>query len=317
MMLVTAMVQHQSFFWDTVMLASQQAQWFYEHGAKPFPSVIDVGHPPLLPAYLASLWRMFGQSLEVSHWAMLPFLWLIVWAVHRLAEQVYPYFGVNSPLLILALSTLLLLQPTLLAQATLISPDIPLCAFFLCALWHFLQPEGKQWRGFYAIWLILLSFTSLRGVIAVALFAGAEGAWLLLEHMPSPTTWKSFARALMSSARAYLPALLLFGLWYRWHSATTGSIGWHDTSSSEFYRTFWDISGLVKNEVVFVWRLVDFGAGAVWIVLGASMYRLFRQSRRCGESFFATVFEVLPQRLCVLAALSFVAWMLIVAVVPT
>ncbi len=298
------------------MLASQQAQWFYTHGIKPFPSSIDVGHPPLLPAYLAIVWHMFGQSLEVSHWAMLPFLWLIVWAIHHLAELISSRFWDDSPLLVLALSALLLLQPTLLAQATLISPDIPLCAFFLCALWHFLQPKSKQWRGLYAVWLVLLSFTSLRGMIAVALFAGAECVCLFLENTPSLKNWKSLAQVLVRSASVYLPALFLFSLWYRWHSATTGNIGWHDTSSSEFYRAVWDISGLVKNEAVFVWRLVDFGAGAVWIVLGASLYQLWKQSRAFGQSFSITLFDALPQRLCVLAALSLAAWMLIVAVLP-
>ena len=77
----TWVVRGHFFFWDTVQLASQHAQFFLENGFSTFllPDEMDSGHPPTFGFYLALVWRVFGKTLSISHLAMLPFLLGIVW----------------------------------------------------------------------------------------------------------------------------------------------------------------------------------------------------------------------------------------------
>jgi 4-amino-4-deoxy-L-arabinose transferase-like glycosyltransferase len=297
---LTFLVQSHSFFWDTVMLASMQGQWFFAQGFVPFPPDIDVGHPPLLPCVLALSWQCFGKSLAVSHWTMMPFLLVIVLAAHRLALH---FFSSRQAVFCAAL---LLVQPTLLAQATLVSPDIPLVAFFLCSLCCFFEQKHEQkceqpqkWSGFNALYLMLLAMTSLRGMIAVAMLLFAETI-LHWRRKRATATW-------LALLRLYLPALAIFAAWYVWHRLTSGVIGWHNPASTEFYRTLTDIPGLAKNLVVFVWRLFDLGAGVVWCVLGASMYASYRRGILKYHWNYALV---------ALGGVMLAGWLLIVAILP-
>jgi hypothetical protein len=307
MLCLTAFVQHQSFFWDTVMLASMQAQWFYTQGFVPFPADIDVGHPPLLPAYLALVWHIFGKSLSVSHWSMMPFLVGIVLIVHRLSLLLFP--PAPSPQRAILCASFVLLQPTLLAQSSLISPDVLLVCFFCAALATFVRKRNEDWSGVYALALTLLAFTSLRGVIAIGALFCAECVVLWLER-PTGSGFEAFGKfsqGLMRCTRSYLPAAALFLAWYAWHRATTGAIGWHNPQSTEFYRSLSDGAGLVKNYAVFVWRLLDFGMIAVWVALGTSVYAAYR--RNLLKSLANT-------RLVVLFGMMLFVWLPVIAVLP-
>jgi hypothetical protein len=63
-------------FWDTVQLAGKHGLFFYENNFLSFvlPNEIDSGHIPFFGFYLAIIWKIFGKSLVVSHFAMLPFM---------------------------------------------------------------------------------------------------------------------------------------------------------------------------------------------------------------------------------------------------
>jgi predicted membrane-bound mannosyltransferase len=82
-------------------------------------------------------------------------------------------------------ASLVLLQPTLLAQSSLVSPDVLLVCFFCAVLVIFVRRRHENWRGLYALALTLLAFTSLRGVIAIGALFCAECVLLWLNK---PTT---------------------------------------------------------------------------------------------------------------------------------
>ncbi|HXA01125.1 MAG TPA: hypothetical protein VNW99_04000, partial [Cytophagaceae bacterium] len=88
---LTFFVSGNSFFWDTIQLGSSQAHWFYDNDFQYFflPGNIDSGHPPLFGFYLAILWKFFGRTLEVSHFAMLPFLFGIVIQIYILLKKFF------------------------------------------------------------------------------------------------------------------------------------------------------------------------------------------------------------------------------------
>jgi hypothetical protein len=108
-----------SFFWDTVQLGSKHASFYFEadFASLLLPENIDSGHIPFFGMYIALAWKIFGRSLLVSHLAMLPFVLGIVWQLYRVSNL----FQIRFP----ALAVLLVaLDPTLLAQITLVSPDV-------------------------------------------------------------------------------------------------------------------------------------------------------------------------------------------------
>ena len=87
--LATAAVRHHFFFWDTAQLGAEHALFFYTEGFHQglLPDAMDSGHPPVFGWYLAGIWHLCGRSLAVSHWAMLPFLWGIIWMAWRLGRR--------------------------------------------------------------------------------------------------------------------------------------------------------------------------------------------------------------------------------------
>ncbi|MEK7253678.1 MAG: hypothetical protein AAB316_02970, partial [Bacteroidota bacterium] len=88
-LLATYLVRNHPFFWDTIQLASKHAHFFYDTDFQSLilPENIDSGHPPAFGMYLALVWKIFGKTLTVSHFAMLPFLWGIVFFILKIGER--------------------------------------------------------------------------------------------------------------------------------------------------------------------------------------------------------------------------------------
>ena len=84
-------VARNPFFWDTIQYASKQGNYFYATNFQSIivPGNIDSGHIPSLGIYLALVWKVFGKSLIVSHLAMLPFVWGIVYQSIKLSKQLF------------------------------------------------------------------------------------------------------------------------------------------------------------------------------------------------------------------------------------
>ncbi|MEA1897674.1 MAG: hypothetical protein U9N53_08430, partial [Bacteroidota bacterium] len=115
--LLTYFVSEHIFFWDTVQLASRHAHFYFENNFNELflPDEIDSGHIPSFGIYLALAWKLFGKSLFVSHFAMLPFLYGIILQAWLLIKKYFP------PQLSLPVLILLLADPTLLSQSILVS----------------------------------------------------------------------------------------------------------------------------------------------------------------------------------------------------
>ncbi|MCC6726003.1 MAG: glycosyltransferase family 39 protein, partial [Saprospiraceae bacterium] len=154
------------FFWDTVQLASKHGHHFYETNFQSFilPNEIDSGHPPIFGAYLALAWKLFGKTLPVSHFAMLPFIFGIVILLMQIGKKLLgEKNAVWLPLLSFA-------DPVLASQSILVSPDIIVVCFFLASVWAIWQK--KPWL--LTIGITVLALVSMRGMmLCTALFAFA------------------------------------------------------------------------------------------------------------------------------------------------
>ena len=155
--ILTYLVKDHIFFWDTVQLASKHAHWYYEQNFQQFllPQHIDSGHPPIFGLYLAACWKIFGKSLLVSHFAMLPFLLGIV----CLLQKIGTYYGNEKAAKYLIL--LVLVDPFFAGQSILVSPDIVLVFAFLCSFNGILK--GNNFSIMAST--ILLGLISMRGMM--------------------------------------------------------------------------------------------------------------------------------------------------------
>ena len=86
--LLVVLHRNNSFFWDTVQLASAHATYYFQNqfSSLLLPVDIDSGHIPTFGIYIAFVWKLFGRSLAVSHLAMLPFALGIVFYICKLCQ---------------------------------------------------------------------------------------------------------------------------------------------------------------------------------------------------------------------------------------
>ncbi|MGC1392383.1 MAG: hypothetical protein WA816_15210 [Bacteroidales bacterium] len=247
------------FFWDTIQLASKHAHFFYDSGFSGIilPNEIDSGHIPTLGLYIALVWKIAGKSLLVSHIAMLPFVLGIVYQSIILVQRIFKENWSYSALIIL------LADPTLLAQCTLVSPDVLLVFFFLLALNNLLIKNSLL----YSLALAGLTLSSMRGMMCVAGFYLAEVAIPFFnDNFIHDKQWlkKSFLNTI-NSAKLYLPSIIIAGAFFSWHFYKTGWIGYH--KDMPWYPLFEivDLKGAIRNILILGWRLIDFGRVFIWI----------------------------------------------------
>lgn len=264
---LTFLVSGNVFFWDTIQLGSKHAHFFYDNNfSKIFlPDEIDSGHIPAFGFYLALCWKIFGKSLFVSHFAMLPFLIGIVWQAYLLLKKY-----IEKKYIYLAL-TLFLADATLLAQATLISPDIPLIFLFLMALNSVLK-YNKLMLSIAVLGLFLVSMRGMMVSFAILLIDITQNLKF--------SKVKDTILYLLKKSVIYLPAFLVFVGFELFHYKIKGWIGYHENSQwAECFKQV-DFHGFLHNFAVLIWRLVDFGRIFLWIATNFLIIKYFKNCKK-------------------------------------
>src|SRR5688572_1880248 len=259
--LVIASVQN-GFFWDSILLASRYGQWYYDTSfTSLFVPENIAGYPPLFGMLIAGVWKLFGRNLLVSHLFMLPFALGIVHQVLSLSRKFF------SPNIAPWAALLLLLEPTLIAQCTQVAPDVLLVFFYLFSLNKILENR----RGPLIFSLIFLGMLSPRGTIAVALLFLTDLAWHFLQD-------KAKRPAFLKLFLSYFPAGIIVLAWLFLHYQHFGWIGYNPDSSWGAYSKFAGLKGMLRNAVIIIWRMLDFGRLAVWLSFMIAAIFLLRKS---------------------------------------
>jgi hypothetical protein len=271
------------FFWDTIQLASKHAHYFYESGFNSIilPNEIDSGHIPSLGIYIALSWKIFGKSLLVSHLAMLPVVLGIIYQAILLVRRLFSEQWHHYALIIL------LADGTLMAQCTLVSPDVLLVFFFLMAINNLIA--GR--KLLYAISLAGLTLASMRGMMCVAALFLAQVAFNFSKRSSideSASSGKSM-HDLRTLLKMYLPAFLLASCFLSWHYYRTGWIGYH--KEMPWYPLFERVgfTGALYNILILGWRLIDFGKLFIWISAIAGIWYYFRKRPSLPASFLRLI----------------------------
>ncbi len=235
------------FFWDDILLGSKFAHHFYEDGlgALILRPEFDCGHPPFFGWYMGAMWKLFGRSLAVSHWAIFPFLIGIAYFYVQNAR----YF-LTDKWLPLALA-FLLVEPTVAAQASMGTSDIVLLMAYLMASYCILYE--KRWGLMLAI--LLMAAVNLRGIYWAAIFYVFD-----VIH-----AYYYRKKPVIPVILPYLPAGILTIIWFYYHLQMTGFMFLNMESSwAKHYGYNWTPFYLFKNTQYLLWRFTDFGRIFIW-----------------------------------------------------
>ena len=246
--LIDLLSLHLPFFWDTIQLGYRHADFFYSthFHSLILPKEIDSGHFPLFGIYLATIWSIFSKNIPLSHIFMLPFLLGICYQYYKLALKfIGPKYIHYSMLLLIA-------DPLVLSQSTMVGPDIVLLFLFL-ACCNFLL-EKRKWL--YPVALCFLALVSMRGMITIA-------GLFLFENILS---WLRREKLSFIIILKYIPAGLLACVWLVYHYQQTGWTGYYPGSSWAACFVPVPLAGVFRNIAILIWRLLDFGRVFVWLL---------------------------------------------------
>jgi hypothetical protein len=227
---------HLPYFWDEAGYYIPAARDLLLTGSLIPHSTVSNAHPPLVMAYLALAWKLFGFMPSVTRAAMLLVASFALLGVFRLAERI-----ANRDVAVASVICTVL-YPVFFAQSSLAHLDLAVAAFTTWGLLAYV--EGKSWAT--AVWFSLAALAKETAILApVALLV-----WTLLLRGRFPQRLKprykiqasGTAKAVPSheslsiqnraTCYALLAPLVPLGLWYAYHWHKTGFI----FGNPEFFR---------------------------------------------------------------------------------
>ncbi len=242
------------FFWDTIQFASLHPHYYIENDFQAIllPEKLDSGHPPFFGIYIAICWSIFGKSLFVSHFAMLPALLGIVYFLNKIGSH---FLGIQYGFL---LCLLLFCDPVFLGQSVLVSPDVYLMLFFLMSFAGILKNRSI----FIVLGMLGLALISMRGMMCILLLFLFQFYKIFFIEKE-----KISFKTLFSKGISYIPGGLAGVSFLAYHYIETGWIGYHEGSSwaESFEQT--GFKGSIKNIAILGWRTLDFGRVFLFILL--------------------------------------------------
>ena len=253
------------FFWDTISQSSKRPNYFYTNGFDSIflPLDLDSGHPTIWNLYIALGWKIFGKSLFGSHLLMLPFLVIIYLMIIKIYREFCPVEQGMWPVFIV------FLDPTFLAQCTLVSSDLALLAGLLLGFWGVYKREN----GLLLIGLLLLLFTNLRGSLlfgSLVLFQG----WVWMSQVEAKRSER------IISLFVFGIPVIAFGV-YLWQHYLYA--GWLIISPSENWAGHRQLNSLMavgREFIVIGWKWLDFGRVFYMLPFGILILWYFKKFRK-------------------------------------
>ncbi len=268
--LLIAVSQHYALFYDTIQFGGDVPNWFFfnEFSSLLLPDYCDSGHPPGFGLYLAVVWKVLGRSLAVSHWAMLPFVLLLVYQSVKLGAFLFKenlLWAWMVPLLILS-------QAPVLTQAILVSPDIVVLGAALWMLTSICTRNHLQ----LALAVLVVALVSNRGMfIAFILWiVYTFGLWWQAHAKGERTPFLQLPK---KTLRPFLIGGIVGGSYLLWHYFQKGWISPTDASTWANGFELVPLKQLIKHQGVLIWRIIDVGnVMTVFVACALMMLGLFQ-----------------------------------------
>ena len=253
------------YFWDEAGYYVPAARDLLNGSLIPY-STPSNAHPPLVLAWLALSWKIFGQNPVVTRCVMLLLAAFSLLGLFRLARAV-------SNTTVAAASTLLVaIYPVFFAQSSLAQIDLPAAGIIFWGLEAYVRKRGVA----MAVWFSLAALAKETAVlIPLALFlwdvVGSRLLQISLATCHSERSWITRSRiitqvegpAVAPASVSKLNVALLFpiiplALWYAYHYNRTGVV----FGNPEFFR--YNVQGtlhplrIVLALVLRIWQSIGY-----------------------------------------------------------
>jgi hypothetical protein len=262
LMLLHAPLLRLPYFWDEAGYYIPVARDLYLTGSPIPQSTLSNAHPPLVMAWLALAWRLFGYSTLVTRTAMLAAAAFSLLGLFRLARR-----AANIEIAF-AVTALTAVYPVGFTQSAMALVDLPAAGFTFWALTSYL--EDRPWSA--VLWFSLAAMTKETAIIApLALFA-----WEVLA--PIVRTWRGdVAPPVGRSTRALhlLIPMVPLACWFAFHRFKTGFV----FGNPEFFR--YNVAGTLNPLRIPIalglrlWQV--FGYFGLWLLALAVLLAMPRQ----------------------------------------
>ena len=228
LMLLHAPLLRLPYFWDEAGYYIPVARDLFLTGSPiPLPQTTPSNaHPPLVMAYLALAWRVFGYSTLVTRTAMLALSAFSLLGLFRLSR-----IAANLPVA-WAATALVAIYPVFFTQSSLAQVDLPAAGFTFWALAAYISADKKASPWKHVVWFSLAALAKETAILAPLALFGWEllGYFIRLfskessQESPKETSWKDFLPPVGRRARWFslLLPILPLAAWYAYHFWKTG-----------------------------------------------------------------------------------------------
>ena len=214
------------YFWDEAGYYVPAARDLFLTGTLIPQSTPSNAHPPLVMAYLALAWRLFGYSTLVTRTAMLALSAFSLLGLFRLSR-----IAANLPVA-WATTALVALYPVYFTQSSMAQVDLPAAGFTFWALAAYIASyrEDRPWKQ--VLWFSLAALAKETAILApLALFGWELLGYLVrrsskesLKKSRKEIRWKEILPPEDRRPRWFyllLPVVPL-AAWYAYHYSKTG-----------------------------------------------------------------------------------------------
>jgi hypothetical protein len=277
---------HLPYWWDSAGFVMQEAHANLASHLWSFPDFSSYAHPPLLVFILAVSWRIFGESLVVSHLVYLPFILGSIYGVYFLSVQV-----INDHVLGRAVgfcsSLLLLFTPIYTAQIGIIYLEIPTLFFVLLSCILFLRRRFVLYSIVASLMVLTREFT----LIVVLLFF----LLYIIELRGKSRKGKKLSE--YGDAVLLLLPIFFLAAWFVFHWYNSGWLiikpGVKLSEKHGLIDFLKQLYLTIKNIFFLQWRSIIFGIGLFSFLIG--LHSSFRvQKKFINLSTTTSLFVLLP-----------------------
>ena len=223
LMLLHAPLLRLPYFWDEAGYYIPAARDLFLTGALIPQSTLSNAHPPLVMAWLALAWRVFGYSTLVTRTAMLALSAFSLLGLFRLSR-----IASNLPVA-WATTALVAIYPVYFTQSSMAQVDLPAAGFTFWALAAYV--EDRPWKE--VLWFSLAALAKETAILAPLALLG----WDVLAYFIRRRRLEKWKEILPPVGRRTHALHLLLAVvplagWYAYHYAKTGFL----LGNPEFFR---------------------------------------------------------------------------------
>ena len=287
------------YYWDEAGYVIPAARDIYRDGSFIPHSTLSNAHPPLVMAWIALAWKLFGFQIETARTAMLAVAALGLAGVFALATRVANWRVAAGTVVCTAL------YPVFFAQSTLAHLDMMVAALTLWALVFYLPPrdaaasqddatplpddagsplktENPVFRRAFCVFLLALAAMAKETAVLVpVVLCGWELVCWLVRKKEKLASLVCVERRPAWWSLTLLLACVPLALWFAYHRARTG----YTLGNPEYFRYNVESTLNLARILDTVWRRlghVTFHMN-LWALTLAGLAAMFLRPRRDGN----------------------------------